>query len=96
MKTSALIAIASLSILASVGARADEADASQFAHKFESSRVRAEVMAEAVAEAHVPNTPPASSKVAPRVKSSLERAKVNADTVQALRAGLIPSGEASI
>lgn len=95
MKTSALIAIASLSVLASFGARADEADASQFALKFDSSRTRAEVMAEAQAEARADKTVPASSKVAPRVQSALERATVRSDAIQALKAGAIPRGEAA-
>jgi hypothetical protein len=95
MKSSALIAIASLAVLASVGARADEADASQYALKFDSSRARAEVMAEARAEARADKSVPASSKVAPRVNSTIERTAVRADAVQALRSGLIPRGEAA-
>lgn len=95
MKSSTLIAIASLSLLASVGARADEADGSQYALKFDSSRARAEVMAEARAEASADKSVPASAKVAPRVQSSLERATVRAEAAQALRAGLIPFGEAA-
>jgi hypothetical protein len=95
MKTSALIAIASLSVLASVGARADEADASQYVLKFDSSRARAEVMAEARAEARADKSVPASSKVAPRVNSSIERTAVRAEAAQALRNGLISRGEAA-
>lgn len=95
MKTSALIAIASLSVLASVGARADEADASQYALKYDTSRTRAEVMAEARTEARADKSVPASSKVAPRVNSSIERTAVRDQAVQALRSGLIPRGEAA-
>ena len=48
MNSKAIIAIAALAAAVSGVARADEADASQFAHKFETNRLRAEVQAEAV------------------------------------------------
>ncbi|HSV54197.1 MAG TPA: DUF4148 domain-containing protein [Burkholderiaceae bacterium] len=96
MKSSSLIAIASLALLASVGARADEADGSQYALKFESTRARAEVLAEARIEAaRADKNISSSSVVAPRVQSKVERAAVRAEAVQAVRSGLIPRGEAA-
>ena len=43
MNSKAILAIAALAAVASTGVRADEADASQFAVKFEGTRTRAEV-----------------------------------------------------
>ena len=46
-KTARFLSIAAVAAFASFGAQADEADASQFATKFETNRTRAEVAAEA-------------------------------------------------
>ena len=45
--TARFLSIAAVAAFASFGAHADEADASQFATKFETNRTRAEVAAEA-------------------------------------------------
>ena len=95
MKSSALIAIASLALLASVGARADEADGSQYALQFQSTRSSSDVTAEARAEARADKTIPSASKVHPGAKSGMDRATVRNEAAQALRAGQIPFGEAA-
>ena len=47
MNSKAILAIAAFAAVASTGVRADEADGSQYAVKFEGNRTRAEVVAEA-------------------------------------------------
>jgi hypothetical protein len=76
-------------------ARADEADASQFALKFDGNRTRAEVMAEASTVAATRSIEPNGSRVAPLPKSTLQVQAVRAQAVEALRLGKIPSGELS-
>lgn len=79
--------------LASFGAHADEADASQFANRFHgSSRIRAEVQAEAASVPRTRSTEPAGSRVT-TYTSTADRAAVRAQASDALRAGQIPSGE---
>lgn len=95
MNAKYLLATIAIAAAASGVARADEADASQFAIKFEGQRTRAEVMAEAAQVPATRSIEPAGSRVAAPVKSSLEAATVRADAAQALRLGQIPSGEAS-
>lgn len=93
MKSTALIAIAAFATIASTAVRADEADGSQFALKFEGSRTRAEVMAEA---ANIPATRslwPAGSRVADPVQSTVEVATVRAEAAKAVRLGQISYGE---
>ena len=46
-KSVRFLSVAAVAAFAAFGAHADEADASQFATKFETSRTRAEVQAEA-------------------------------------------------
>jgi hypothetical protein len=76
-------------------ARADDAPASsQFAIKFDGNRTRAEVMAEAARYTATRSPEPNGSRVLV-VKSDANAQAVRAETVQALRAGKIPSGEAS-
>ncbi len=94
MNTKAILAIAAFAAVASTGVRADEADGSQFALKFEGSRTRAEVMAEAASVAATRSTEPAGSRVAARVQSSVDAKAVRAEAAQALKLGQIPSGEA--
>src|SRR5665647_1627256 len=48
MNASRIIAVAALAAVASFGAQADEADASQYAVQFQGTRTRAEVQAEGV------------------------------------------------
>jgi hypothetical protein len=95
MNAKFLIPILAVAAAAAGAARADEAEGSPYAIKFEGSRTRAEVMAEA---ARVPTTrsmEPAGSRVLEPVKSSLHVQTVRAEAVEALRLGKIPAGEAS-
>ena len=91
----AVAVLATLAAVASLGAQADEADASQYAVKFEGSRARAEVNAEAMAKVAKHSQEPAGSRVA-TVQSSADRAAVRAETAKAVRLGQIPSGERSL
>jgi hypothetical protein len=94
MNSKALLAIAAFAAIASTGVRADEADGSQNVLKFEGSRTRAEVMAEAATVSANRSTEPAGSRVAARTQSSTDAKAVRAEAAQALRLGQIPSGEA--
>lgn len=93
MNASKFFAVAALSVLASVGAHADEADGSQFALKFEGNRTRAEVQAEGVQAAKTRNSEPAGSRVAARVNSTVDRDTVRAQAAEAVRLGQISAGE---
>lgn len=95
MSTSKFFAVAALAVLSTVGAHADEAEGSQFALKFDSTRSRAEVNAEAVVAARTNDPEPYGSRVAALIQSSMERSAVRAEAAQALRQGLIPHGEAN-
>ena len=92
--TARVLSIAAVAAFASFGAQADEADASQFATKFETSRTRAEVSAEAATVAQTRSIEPAGSRVV-TYKSTADRAAVRAQAAEALRTGQIPSGEFS-
>ena len=94
MNSKALLAIAAFATVASMGVRADEADGSQHALKFEGSRTRAEVKAEAATIPATRSTEPAGSRVAARVQSGTDAKAVRAQAAQALKLGQIPSGEA--
>jgi hypothetical protein len=96
MNSKAILAIAAFAAIASTGARADEADSSQFAVKFEGNRTRAEVMAEAATVASTRSTEPNGSRIAPQLKSTLDTKVVRAEAAQAVRLGQISSGEASL
>ena len=74
-KTVRFLSIAAVAAFASLGAHADEADASQFATQFETQRTRAEVRAEAVVEAKTHSMEPAGSRVA-TYQSTADRAAV--------------------
>lgn len=93
MNAKHLLAIAAFATFAAGTASADEADASQFAVKFEGNRTRAEVMAEAATVAATRSTEPAGSRVAAPLKSTLDVKQVRAETVEAVRLGKISSGE---
>jgi hypothetical protein len=93
MNSKTILAIAAFAALASAGARADEADGSQFALKFEGSRTRAEVMAEAATVPATRSTEPAGSRVAALPTSDLDARTVRAEAAQAVRLGQIPHGE---
>ena len=88
-------AVAALATVASFGAHADEADGSQFAVQFNSTRSVAEVRAEAAAKVATHSQEPAGSRVAATVQSSTDRATVRAQAADAVRLGQIPRGEAS-
>ena len=88
--TARFLSIAAVAAFASFGAQADEADASQFATKFETNRTRAEVQAEAASVAQTRSIEPAGSRV---LTYTSDRAAVRAQAAEALRAGQIPSGE---
>lgn len=96
MNAKILFATVAIAAAASGVARADEADASQFAIKFEGSRTRAEVMAEAAKVPATRSQEPAGSRVAAPLKSSLDVQTVRAQAIEALRLGKIPSGERSL
>jgi hypothetical protein len=95
MHTKFLLATAAIAAAASGFARADDADASQYAIRFDGQRTRAEVAAEA---ARVPTTrsqEPAGSRVLQLQKSTLDTQILRAQTIEAVRLGKIPSGERS-
>ena len=92
--TARFLSIAAVAAFASFGAQADEADASQFATKFDTNRTRAEVAAEAATVAQTRSIEPAGSRVV-TYKSTADRAAVRAQAAEALRTGQIPSGEFS-
>jgi hypothetical protein len=94
MNSKAILAIAAFAAIASTGARADDADASQYVINFEGSRTRAEVMAEAAKVASTRSTEPAGSRVAAQVQSTVDAKAVRAQAAEAVRLGQIPHGEA--
>ena len=94
-KTTRIISIAALSMFAAFGAQADEADASQYATKFETNRTRAEVQAEAAKVPTTRNMEPAGSRVS-NYASTADRTAVRAEAAEALRLGKISSGERSV
>ena len=95
MNAKLLIAVAAFAAAASGVARADEADASQFAVKFEGQRTRAEVQAEAITVAATRSIEPAGSRVAAPIQSKVDAKVVRAQAAEAVRLGQIPSGERS-
>ena len=93
MNTKAILAIAALAAVVSTGARADEADGSQYAVKFEGNRLRAEVQAEANRVAATRSTEPAGSRVAAVTPSSVDARVIRAQAAEAMRLGQISAGE---
>lgn len=93
MNSKAILAVAAFAALASTGVRADEADGSQFAVKFEGSRARAEVLAEAAKVSSTRSTEPAGSRVAAPLKSTVDAKVLRAQAAEAVRLGQISSGE---
>ncbi|MFN4120834.1 DUF4148 domain-containing protein [Acidovorax sp.] len=91
-KTARFLSLAAVAAFASFGAQADEADASQYAAKFETNRTRAEVMAEAATVAQTSGAIPSGSR-ALVYSSTADRSAVSAQAVDAVRAGKISSGE---
>lgn len=96
MNVQHLLALAAVAAAFSGSARADEADGSQFALKFEGQRTRAEVAAEASSVSRTRSTEPAGSRVSPAMNSTTDPAAVRAQAVQAVRLGQIPRGELSL
>lgn len=97
MNAKILLATVAIAAASSGAARADDAPlSSQFAIKFEGSRTRAEVMAEAAKVSATRSQEPAGSRVAAPLKSGLDVRAVRAEAVEALRLGKIPSGERSL
>ena len=89
-------AVAAITAAASGVALADDAPASsQFAIKFDGSRTRAEVMAEAAKVPATRSIEPNGSRVLVVPASTVSAQTVRAEAAQALRLGKIPSGEAS-
>ena len=93
MNSKAILAIAAFAAVASTGVRADEADGSQYAVKFEGNRTRAEVVAEAATVSATRSIEPNGSRVAAPVKSNLDAKLVRAQAAEAVRLGQISSGE---
>jgi hypothetical protein len=93
MNAKSLFAVAALAAAVSGVARADEADASQYGIKFEGTRTRAEVMAEAAKISATRSTEPAGSRVAAPLKSTADSAALRAQAAEAVRTGKISSGE---
>jgi hypothetical protein len=97
MNAKFLLATVAIAAAASGVARADDADPSQqFAIKFQGTRTRAEVMAEAAKVPATRSQEPAGSRVIAPLQSSTDVKTVRAEAVQALRSGKIPSGEFSL
>ena len=96
MNAKFLLAAATLAVAASGVARADEADASQYAVQFEGKRTRAEVLAEATTVAKTRSTEPAGSRVAAPAKSNVDVRTVRAEAVEAVRLGKISHGEVGL
>lgn len=74
-------------------ALAGEADWAEHNPKFEGSRTRAEVRAEAVRVPSTRSTEPAGSRVAAPLRTVLSREAVTAQAERAVRLGLAPKGE---
>lgn len=91
-KTARILSVAAVAAFTALGAQADEADASQFATKFETNRTRAEVQAEAATVAQTRSQEPAGSRVV-TYQSTADRAAVRAQAAEALRTGQISAGE---
>jgi hypothetical protein len=93
MSSKLFVTLAVFAAVAATGARADEADASQFAIHFDGNRTRAEVMAEAATVSATRSTEPLGSRVAAQPQSSVDKAVVRAEAAEAVRLGRIPHGE---
>jgi len=90
-----LVSVAALAAAAtSTIVRADAADGSQYALKFDGSRTRAELMAEAATVSGTRSTEPAGSRVAARTQSTTDAKAIRAEAAQAVRLFQISSGEA--
>lgn len=93
--SSVAVALAAVGAAASMSARADEADGSQYALRVGSTRTRAEVQAEAARVSATRSSEPAGSRVLEVPRSSLDGRQVRAAAIAAVHAHQIPAGEAS-
>ncbi len=91
MNSKAILAIAAFAAIASTAARADDITVDNT--QFQSSRTRAEVMAEASTVAKTRSTEPAGSRVAAPVKSTVDAKILRAQAAEAVRLGKISAGE---
>jgi hypothetical protein len=90
MKTSRLLALATLAAAAAFGAHADEADGSQYAVNVVSSRTAAEVRAEAMNPVRISN---GGTGFIGLTASNLNPATVKAQGARSARAGQTSRGE---
>ncbi len=94
MTVSRILSVAAVAAFASFGAQASELYGSEIEAKFQSTRDRAEVQAEAAqAVAHFKNFHVVDTRSAS--DSKVSRADVRADAVTAARAGAIATGNRS-
>ena len=93
MNSKAILAIAAFAAIASTGVRAGEAG-EQSATRFESSRTRADVMAEAASVATYRRIELSDAPVAAPLKSDVDSKALRAQAAQAVRLGHLASGEA--
>ena len=93
MNAKHLLAIAAFATLAAGTASADESDGSFLPAKFEGSRTRVEVMAEAATVSATRSTEPNGMRALPPAKSTLDVKQVRAEAAEAVRLGKISSGE---
>jgi len=90
MKTTHLFAITAFAAFAAAGAHADEADASQFSVKVQSTRGVAEVRAEAMNPVRISN---GGTGYIGLTNSATNSASVKAQGAQSARAGQTSKGE---
>ena len=93
-KTARFLSVAAVAAFSALGAQAADLDPGQLALKFDTTRTRAEVQAEAGKVAATRNLEPAGSRVV-TYQSTADRAAVRAQAAEAVRTGQIPSGEIS-
>ena len=92
MNSKAILAIAAFAAIASTGVRAGEAG-EQTVTRFESSRTRAEVMAEAASVATFRRIELSDTPASPG-KTDVDSKALRAQAAQAVRLGHLSSGEA--
>lgn len=98
MNASKILAVAALATVASFGAHADEGPGASYQPlQIESTRTRAEVQAEAAQAARHEDVTlrEGYAGVAPSTGSTLDRATVRAQAIEALRLGQIQYGDVS-
>ncbi len=93
MQISKLLAVTALATFASFGAYADEADGSDRALQFTSTRTASEVRAEALNPVKISN---GSTGVMALADSNVDRQALRNETIMAVRAGQTSQGEAGL